>query len=58
MQRDPNGRSRWTVSSPFSCDNGPWLQNRVGANAITLVQGRATGFFDHVMYDYVNLELP
>ena len=36
----------------------PVSQLRVGANTITLVQGRATGFFEHVMYDYVNLELP
>ena len=29
-----------------------------GANTITLVQGRASGASDHVMYDYVNLEIP
>jgi rhamnogalacturonan endolyase len=33
---------------------------RVGANTITLVQGRTSSSlpFEHVMYDYVNLELP
>ena len=31
---------------------------RPGANSITLLQGRYTGFFDHVMYDYLSLEMP
>jgi hypothetical protein len=33
---------------------------RVGANTITLVEGRTSSSlpFEHVMYDYVNLELP
>jgi len=30
----------------------------VGTNTITLVQGRSGGASDHVMYDYVSLELP
>jgi rhamnogalacturonan endolyase len=29
-----------------------------GANTMTLVQGRSTGASEHVMYDYINLELP
>ena len=31
---------------------------RLGTNTITLVQRSVNGGFDHVMYDYVNLELP
>jgi len=31
---------------------------RVGTNTITLIQRSINGGFDHVMYDYVNLELP
>jgi len=31
---------------------------RVGANTITLVERPVNGFFSHVMYDYLDLELP
>ena len=31
---------------------------RVGTNTITLVQRSINGGFNHVMYDYINLELP
>ncbi len=31
---------------------------RVGTNTITLIQRSINGGFNHVMYDYVNLELP
>jgi rhamnogalacturonan endolyase len=37
----------------------PVSRLRVGANTITLVEGRtADGIQDHFMYDYVNLEMP
>jgi rhamnogalacturonan endolyase len=36
----------------------PLSSLRVGTNTITLVQRSINGGFDHVMYDYVNLELP
>lgn len=36
----------------------PVSRLRVGSNTITLVQGRSGARSDHVMYDYVNLELP
>lgn len=36
----------------------PVSRLHVGTNIITLVQGRAGGASDHVMYDYVSLELP
>jgi rhamnogalacturonan endolyase len=36
----------------------PVSRLRMGANTITLVEGRVTGDADHVMYDYVSLELP
>ena len=40
-----------TVTIPVSSLN-------VGANTITLIEGRTGGPTEHVMYDYVNLELP
>lgn len=36
----------------------PVSRLREGENTITLVQGRSGGPSDHVMYDYLNLELP
>ena len=36
----------------------PVSQLNVGANTITLIEGRTSGPTEHVMYDYVNLELP
>ena len=36
----------------------PLSSLRVGTNTITLVQRSINGGFNHVMYDYVNLELP
>jgi rhamnogalacturonan endolyase len=36
----------------------PLTSLRVGTNTITLVERSVNGFFDHVMYDYINLELP
>lgn len=36
----------------------PLTSLRVGTNTITLVQRSVNGGFNHVMYDYVNLELP
>ena len=36
----------------------PVAQLAVGANTITLIEGRTSGPTEHVMYDYVNLELP
>ncbi len=36
----------------------PVSQLNVGANTVTLIQGRTSGATEHVMYDYANLELP
>ncbi len=36
----------------------PVSRLRVGSNTITLLQGRSTTASDHVMYDYVSLEMP
>ena len=36
----------------------PLSSLRVGTNTITLIQRSVNSGFDHVMYDYVNLELP
>ena len=36
----------------------PVAQLSVGANTITLIEGRTSGATEHVMYDYLNLELP
>lgn len=36
----------------------PLSSLRVGTNTITLLQRRSSAASDHVMYDYVNLELP
>jgi rhamnogalacturonan endolyase len=36
----------------------PVSRLQVGANTITLVQGRSAGRGDHVMYDYLSLEMP
>ena len=36
----------------------PLSSLRVGTNTITLVERDVNRFFDHVMYDYINLELP
>ncbi|MFM2082266.1 MAG: hypothetical protein RL380_957 [Verrucomicrobiota bacterium] len=36
----------------------PLSSLRVGSNIVTLIQRRASASSDHVMYDYVNLELP
>jgi rhamnogalacturonan endolyase len=40
-----------TISIPVS-------RLRVGLNTITLLQGRSTTASDHVMYDYLSLEMP
>lgn len=40
------------------CIEIPVARLRTGANTITLVQSRADGPSGHVMYDYLNLELP
>ena len=36
----------------------PLSSLRVGSNVVTLIQRRSSASSDHVMYDYVNLELP
>jgi hypothetical protein len=36
----------------------PVSRLRVGANTITLLQGRSSASSDHVMYDYLSLEMP
>jgi rhamnogalacturonan endolyase len=36
----------------------PLSSLRLGTNTITLVERSVNVFFDHVMYDYINLELP
>ena len=36
----------------------PVSRLRVGSNTITLLQGRSTTASDHVMYDYLSLEMP
>ena len=36
----------------------PLSSLRIGTNTITLIQRSVSSGFDHVMYDYVNLELP
>lgn len=42
----------------FGYQSIPLTALRVGTNTITLVERSVNSFFDHVMYDYINLELP
>ena len=42
----------------FGYQSIPLSALRVGTNTITLIQRSINGGFNHVMYDYVNLELP
>ena len=55
-----NGLIREGIHAKYSLGyfSVPLSSLRVGTNTITLIQRRSSGSSDHVMYDYVNLELP
>jgi len=55
-----NGLIREVIHAKYGVDyvSFPSTLLRNGANTITLLQRRSSGASDHVMYDYVNLELP
>ncbi len=60
----PNGGGNGLIREGIHAKYGvssisiPVSRLRVGSNTITLLQGRSTTASDHVMYDYVSLEMP
>ena len=60
----PSGGGNGLIREGIHCKYGvsyitiPVSSLNVGANTITLIEGRTSGSTEHVMYDYVNLELP
>ena len=60
----PNGGGNGLIREGIHAKYGvssisiPVSRLRVGSNTITLLQGRSTTSSDHVMYDYLSLEMP